>query len=249
MNRISDRPSGDNLPALQVCDLDKRFAGRHAVSGVSFEVAPNEMVGLVGPNGAGKTTLIHLMSGGHRADAGCVVLNGADITKMRADQISHLGLARTFQQPRPFARMTGVENVMVAALSGTRKVGEARARALECLDFVGLSAQAAKQAQEMSTGQRKRLELARAMATDPTVLLLDEVTAGVDERTTDELVRLIGNLRDAGVTIVFVEHDLALLRGLCDRLIALDRGMMIAEGRPDEVLKDAKVIESYVGAT
>jgi branched-chain amino acid transport system ATP-binding protein len=247
IDHVADR--ADAKSTLRVRNLSKRFAGRQAVRDVSFDVAPNEMVGLVGPNGAGKTTVIQLISGMYRADSGSVALNGVEIGRMSPHSINHLGLARTFQQPRPFARMTATENVMVAALSRKRNVKLAQATALECLSFVGLGAQANTLAQAMSTGQRKRLELARAMATSPSVLLLDEVTAGVDERTTDELVLLIGRLRSQGTTIVFVEHDLSLLRGLCDRLIALNLGEKIAEGTPTEVLGDPAVIESYVGGT
>jgi branched-chain amino acid transport system ATP-binding protein len=239
---------GTAVPALRVRNLSKRFAGRVALRDVSFDVATNEMVGLVGPNGAGKTTVIQLISGAYRADSGSVQLDGREICRKRSHAISHLGLARTFQQTRPFARMSAAENVMVAALAHGHGVRAAREKALECLGFVGLSAQADKQAQALSTGQRKRLELARAVATDPKVLLLDEVTAGVDERTTDELVALIGTLRVSGMTIVFVEHDLSLLRGLCDRLIALHLGEKIAEGTPAEVLGHSMVIDSYVGS-
>jgi branched-chain amino acid transport system ATP-binding protein len=234
-------------PAIRVRDLTKSFAGRTVIRGVSFDVPRHEMVGLIGPNGAGKTTIIQMMSGAHRVDSGSVLLDGKDITRARPDRINRLGLARTFQQPRPFTRMTAAENVMVAALSRRRYVGSARDVAQECLDFVGLTKQADTPAAAMSTGQRKRLELARAMATKPSVFLLDEVTAGVDERTTDELVALIGRLRESGATIVFVEHDLSLLRRLCGRLIALDLGVIIADGTPTEVLSDARVIESYVG--
>ena len=232
---------------IEVRDLKKSFAGHTVIHGVSFDVARNEVVGLIGPNGAGKTTIIQLMSGAYRADSGSVTLDGKDITKVRPDRISHLGLARTFQQPRPFTRMTAAENVMVAALSRRRHVGAAREVATECLDFVGLAAQADTPAAAMSTGQRKRLELARAMATRPSVYLLDEVTSGVDERTTDALVALIVRLCESGATILFVEHDLSLMRQLCGRLIALDLGQIIAQGTPSHVLGDARVIESYVG--
>jgi branched-chain amino acid transport system ATP-binding protein len=232
---------------IEVRDLKKSFAGHTVIHGVSFDVARNEVAGLIGPNGAGKTTIIQLMSGAYRADSGSVTLEGKDITKVRPDRINHLGLARTFQKPRPFARMTAAENVMVAALSRRRQVGAAREVALECLDFVGLTAQADTPAAAMSTGQRKRLELARAMATRPSVYLLDEVTSGVDERTTDALVALIVRLRESGATILFVEHDLSLMRQLCGRLIALDLGQIIAQGKPAEVLSDARVVESYVG--
>ena len=232
---------------IEVRNLKKSFAGHTVIHGVSFDVARNEVVGLIGPNGAGKTTIIQLMSGAYHADSGSVTLDGKDITKVRPDRISHLGLARTFQQPRPFARMTAAENVMVAALSRRRQVGAAREVARECLDFVGLAAQADTPAAVMSTGQRKRLELARAMATRPAVYLLDEVTSGVDERTTDVLVALIVRLREYGATILFVEHDLSLMRQLCGRLIALDLGQIIAQGTPADVLSDARVVESYVG--
>jgi len=192
---------------LAVGGLTKRFGGVVANRDVSFAVAPGELVGVIGPNGAGKSTLFDLITGFQRADAGHVTLDGDDVTRLRPDQIARRGVARTFQKLKPFSEMTVLENVMVGAFLRTADVAGAREAARHALASVGLADRAEAHARALSTGQRKRLELARALATKPRLLLLDEVTGGVDQATIPGLVRLVRDLHAAGLALVVIERD------------------------------------------
>lgn len=235
------------MTLLKVAGLTKRFGGVLANHDISFEVRPGELVGIVGPNGAGKSTLFDLITGVTRPDAGAVLLDGQDITGLRPDRISRLGVARTFQKLRPFHQMTALENVMIGALQRTADVAQARERALAALAQVGLADRAHVHARGLSTGQRKRLELARALATQPRLLLLDEVTGGVDPGAIPGLVALVRELHARGLTLLVIEHNMRVIMDLAQRVLALQLGRLIAEGSPEEIMADPRVIDAYLG--
>jgi branched-chain amino acid transport system ATP-binding protein len=232
---------------LAVSALTKRFGGVVANRDVSLEVASGELIGVIGPNGAGKSTLFDLITGVTRPDAGSVTLDGRDITRLRPDQISRLGVARTFQKLRPFAGMTVVENVMVGAFQATADVGVARAAALEALASVGLADRAEAHARVLSTGQRKRLELARALATGPRLLLLDEVMAGLTATETETMVELVRAINADGIAVLLIEHNMRAVMALSHRIVVLSFGERIAAGRPAEIARDPRVIAAYLG--
>src|SRR5499427_3776252 len=209
------------MSLLSVDGVTKAFGGVVANRDISFQVAPGELVGVIGPNGAGKSTLFDVITGFQPPSAGRIALDGHDVTGLRPDQISRLGVARTFQKLKPFAGMTVVENVMVGALQKTADVAAARAEALRTLDAVGLAERAETEARGLSTGQRKRLELARALATGPRLLLLDEVTGGVDQATVPALVELVRELHAGGLTLLMIEHNMRVVTAVAQRIIAL----------------------------
>jgi branched-chain amino acid transport system ATP-binding protein len=229
--------------------LSKRFGGVAANRDVSFDVAPGELVGIIGPNGAGKSTLFDLITGFTPPDAGHVRFDGRSITGLRPDQISRLGVARTFQKLRPFGEMTVLDNVMVGALQKVADLEAARETARRTLDAVGLGDRGAAYARALSTGQRKRLELARALATGPRLLLLDEVTGGVDQATIPGLVRLVRDLHAGGLALVVIEHNMRVIMELSQRIVALQLGEVIANGAPADIVRDRRVIDAYLGET
>jgi branched-chain amino acid transport system ATP-binding protein len=237
------------MSLLSVAGVTKRFGGVVANREVSFEVAPGELVGVIGPNGAGKSTLFDLITGFQRPDAGRVTLDGRDVTGFRPDRISHLGVARTFQKLRPFAGMTVIENVMVGAFQKTSDVTAARATARKALESVGLAERADTHARGLSTGQRKRLELARALATGPRLLLLDEVTGGVDQATVPGLIRLVRDLHATGLALIVIEHNMRVIMEISQRVVALQLGQVIADAPPSEIVRDRRVIDAYLGET
>jgi branched-chain amino acid transport system ATP-binding protein len=237
------------MSLLSVAGVTKRFGGVVANREVSFDVAPGELVGVIGPNGAGKSTLFDLITGFQRPDAGRVSLDGRDVTGLRPDRISHLGVARTFQKLKPFAGMTVLENVMVGAFHATGDVAAARATAREVLEAVGLGDRAEMHARGLSTGQRKRLELARALATRPRLLLLDEVTGGVDQASVPGLIRLVRELHATGLALLVIEHNMRVIMEISQRVVALQLGQVIADGPPAEIVRDRRVIDAYLGET
>lgn len=235
------------MSLLSVAGVTKRFGGIVANRDISFEVAPGELVGVIGPNGAGKSTLFEVISGFYRPDAGEVRLDGTRLTGLSPDHICRLGVARTFQKLRPFSGMTVVQNVMVGALTRMHDVGAAREQSLALLERVGLGDKVGAYARTLSTGQRKRLELARALATQPRVLLLDEVTGGVDQRSIPGLIRLVRELHAGGLTLLVIEHNMRVITAVAQRIIALYLGERIADGPPDVVARDRRVVEAYLG--
>jgi branched-chain amino acid transport system ATP-binding protein len=235
------------MTLLRVRGVTKRFGGITANRGITFEVAQGELVGIIGPNGAGKSTLFECISGFYKPDDGEVELDGTRVTRLSPDNVCRRGIARTFQKLRPFQGMTVVENVMVGALTRTRNVKHAREQAHEWLRRVGLLEKAAAHARTLSTGQRKRLELARALATQPRLLLLDEVTGGVDQRSIPGLVELVRELHAGGLTLLVIEHNMRVVTAVARRIIALHMGEVIADGAPDAVARERKVVEAYLG--
>lgn len=234
---------------LNVKNLTKRFGGVVANNDITFDVKEGEILGIIGPNGAGKSTLFDLITNFQTPDSGGVFFQGREITGMRPDRISGLGIARTFQKLKPFADLTVTENVMVGALAKTSRMREARDSALEALAFVDLLEKRNHFARELSTGQRKRLELARGLATRPRLILMDEVTGGVDQRTIPGLVDLVLELKRQGTTIVTIEHNMQVMMRISDRILALYSGRRIAFGLPQEVSNDPAVVDAYLGGT
>ena len=235
-------------PLLRLEGVSKKFGGLAATRNVSFAVDEGEIVGIIGPNGAGKTTLFNLITGYLQPDSGTIDYAGQSIAGLRPDQINRAGIARTFQILKPFPRMTVEENVMVGALRRCRgDLKRAAAEAGRCIDLVGLGAKRHALGRELSTGQRKRLEMARAMATNPRLLLLDEITGGVDQPSIGGLIALVADLRREGVTLIVIEHNMRVIMSLAERVVFLHLGEKLAEGQPRTVATDPKVVSLYLG--
>ncbi len=234
---------------LLVCDgVQKSFGGIHALRGVQLEVKRGEILGLVGPNGSGKTTLINVVSGQYRRDAGTIALDGREIGHLKPHRVAQMGIARTYQIPRPFAHLTALDNVVLAATFGRESDKAAvRAEARHWLDFAGLGARAETLPGALNLHERKFLELARALAAHPSLLMLDEVLAGLTPTEIENAVALIRRIRDAGTTILFVEHNMRAVLELCDRLVVLNYGAVIAAGAPREVMRNPEVVSAYLG--
>lgn len=236
--------------AVLAChDIRKTFGSLTAVNGASLHLAEGEILGLVGPNGSGKSTLINAISGYLPIDSGQVLLDGHRIDRVASHRISHRGLARTYQIPRPLSSLTALDNVRVGSYFGRRRSGKADvdAEARRWLAFTGLAAVADAPVASLTLHQRKFLELARALACRPRVLLLDEVLAGLNPVEVDAAIEVIRQVRDAGVSIVLVEHIMRVVVKLCDRVTVLAAGSMIAEGPPQTCLRDEAVVDAYLG--
>jgi branched-chain amino acid transport system ATP-binding protein len=235
---------------LQVAGVTRRFSGLVAVDDVSFELADREILGVIGPNGAGKTTLVSLISGTIPPSAGEILFESQPITSLEAYRRGRLGIARTFQIMRPFPGLSVLDNVAVGALfgrGGCRTLPEARDRAREQLDFVGLSKVVDTRADELGGPARKRLELAKALAMHPKVLLCDEVMAGLNLVEIEEVIEVIRRVREQGISVLVIEHVIKAIKSLSDRLLVLHHGEKIADGKPETVLSDERVIQAYLG--
>lgn len=232
---------------LEVQNVERRFGGLIAVNDVSMKVAEGEIVALIGPNGAGKTTLFNVIAGVLPPNRGTVSYQGRSITGLGSARISHLGLARTFQIPQLFTSMTALETATIGALSRTRSISEAREIAAQVLEVVGLSDRRHDRCTTLTISGKKRLEIARALATRPKMILLDEVMAGLNLPEVHRLLDLIRKLREDGMTILLVEHNIEAVLNVADRIVVLDQGQKIADGPPREVLTEKRVVSAYLG--
>jgi len=232
---------------LDVRGLCKRFGGLSAIEDVSFAVGRGEIVGLIGPNGAGKTTLFNCMAGYYPASAGTIDFDGHSMPRLTPELAAKRGIARTFQIVRTFASLSTCENVMVSALIHNKRVAVARKVALETLEFVGLRARAACAAGTMTVAEQRRLEVARALATGPKLLLLDEVMAGLNPTEVHEAVDLVRRIRERGIACIIVEHVMEAIMPVAHRILVLDAGRKIADGPPQAIARDAAVLAAYLG--
>jgi branched-chain amino acid transport system ATP-binding protein len=235
------------MKKINVENLYKRFGGLTATNNVSFSVDPGEIVGLIGPNGAGKTTLFNCLTGFLTVDSGTILFGDEEIQNKLPDKINKLGIARTFQIPHTFRNMTVLENVMVGAFSRNHNIDAARKRSLEVLEFLAFSSKKDLLGEHITLADEKLLSIARALATDPALLLLDEAMSGLTPREAQDAVEVVKKIRDSGVSIIVVEHVMEIVMPISDRVVVIDAGNKIAEGVPEIVAKDPAVIACYLG--
>ncbi len=238
------------MPILEGENVTRHFGGLAAVAGVDFSVDPGKIVGLIGPNGAGKTTLFNVISGALVPKEGVIQFNGQNITGLKPHRICRMGVARTFQSVKVFSNLPALENVLLGSLFGTAKgmpAAEPASEAMEALDFVGLSDEGAIRAKDLTLAKQKRLEVARALATRPDLLLLDELMAGLNPTETAEAMELVTRIREKGITIFMIEHVMKAIMSVCDQIMVLHHGKKIAEGTPQEIATSRTVVEVYLG--
>ncbi len=233
---------------LRALKVSKAFQGFLAVAGADLQISAGEIVGIIGPNGAGKSTFFNCLSGELAPTSGSVIFEGADVTRATPEQHARLGIGRTYQVPATFEDMTILENVMVGAFLRHAHPADARTEAMRILEFTGLMAQAPHRAKTLGTPGRKRLEIARALATGPRLLLLDEALSGLTPLEIQQAIALVRQIHQGGVTLVIVEHIMEVVLNLAQRVIVFNHGQVIATGRPEAIVNDPKVIEAYLGA-
>ncbi|MCC6028610.1 MAG: ABC transporter ATP-binding protein [Candidatus Korarchaeum sp.] len=237
---------------LEANNITKRFGGLVAVDDVTFSVREREIFGIIGPNGAGKTTLFNVITGFYKPDKGRIIFQGSDITGKKPNEIAKMGLLRTWQIVRPFLGMKVIDNLLVPMYVKKGIIGgiterEAIERANEILEFVGLSHRRDFLAEALPQGERKRLEIARALASEPKLLMLDEPAGGLTPTEMDEVMDVVRKLRESGITVVVIEHNMRVVMGICERIMALNFGRKIAEGTPEEIGRNEEVIKAYLG--
>jgi len=235
------------MALLEVNRISKRFGGLVAVNDLNLKLDKGNILGLIGPNGAGKTTAFNMISGFYKPDEGEVLFDGQRINGLRPDQICRLGIARTFQVVKPFPQLSVRDNVMVGAYNRTNKRSEARQKALEIIEFLGMQDLSETTAGSLSVAYRKRLEVAKALATNPKIILLDEAMAGLRPTETDEMIELVRQVSKQGIALLLVEHVMRVIMSLAEQIVVIHHGEKIAEGEPKQIVRDKAVIDAYLG--
>ena len=235
------------MALLEANEITKRFGGLVAVGNLSLSVDKGQILGLIGPNGAGKTTAFNMISGFCKADEGEIIFDGKEISGLRPDQICKLGLTRTFQVVKPFPNLSVLDNVMVGAYNRTNERRESRKKAEDIIEFLGMQEMKGMTAGSLSVAHRKRLEVAKALATDPKIILLDEAMAGLRPTETDEMIELVRQISHQGIALLLVEHVMRVIMSLAERIVVIHHGEKIAEGTPQQICQDKAVIDAYLG--